>query len=73
MMYTGLWTGDTSKTVDRIHEECNICKQFSNTPSHPLVSMLAAWEPGKIVAVDLKEKNLREFKYIFYGIDVFSI
>ena len=34
--------------------------------------MLAATEPGKIVAVDLKEKNLQGFKYIFYGIDVFS-
>ena len=68
----GLWTTDTAQIVDRIHKECNTCKQFANTPSNPVVSMLAATEPGKIVAVDLKEKNLQGFKYIFYGIDVFK-
>ena len=68
----GLWSKDTAKIVDRIHEECGICKQYSNTPSNPVVSMMAASEPGKIVAVDLKEKKLQDFKYIFYGIDVFS-
>ena len=68
----GLWSKDTAKIVDRIHEECGICKQYSNTPSNPVVSMMAASEPGKIVVVDLKEKKLQDFKYIFYGIDVFS-
>ena len=68
----GLWTKDISKSVDRIHEECGICKQYSNTPSNPVVSMMTASEPGKIVAVDLKEKKLQDYKYIFYGIDVFS-
>ena len=68
----GLWSKDTSKSVDRIHEECGICKQYSNTPSNPVVSMMSASEPGKVVAVDLKEKKLQDYKYIFYGIDVFS-
>ena len=68
----GLWTKDISLCVERIHKECSICKQFANTPSNPVVSMLPATEPGRIVAVDLKEKNIAGFKFIFYGIDVFS-
>ena len=33
----GLWSKDTAKIVDRIHEECGICKPYSNTPSNPVV------------------------------------
>ena len=68
----GMWTKDIVDKVEKIHRECNICKQFANTPSHPVVSMLLATELGKIVVVDLKDKKLEEFKFIFYGIDVFS-
>ena len=58
--------------MDEIYRECGTCKQFPNTPSHPVVNMLPTVEPGHIIAVDLKEKKIGEYKYIFYGIDVFS-
>ena len=67
----GLWLKETSKLVDRIHEECSICKQYSNIPSNPFMSIMSTAEPGKIVAVDLKEMKLQESDYIFYGIEVF--
>ena len=34
--------------------------------------MMSTSEPGRIIAVDLKEKKLQDYNYIVYGIDVFS-
>ena len=50
-----LWYNESSKAVERIHAECGICKQYSDTPSNPVVSMMSTSERGRIIAIDLKK------------------
>ena len=57
----GLWFKESSKAVDRMHTECRICKQYSNTPPSLVVSMMITSEPWRLVAVDLKEKKLQDY------------
>ena len=67
-----LWDKDIRESVKKIYETCITCKQFSNTPPRPVVSLLPAANPAQIIAVDLKDKTVGVFKFIFYGIDVFT-
>ena len=41
--------------VDRVTENCEVCKRSKKTPARPVVSLPLATELNEVVAVDLKE------------------
>ena len=66
----GVWDEECAPHVDKIYTDCNICKQYSRTPSRPVVSLPMASEFNELVAMDLKywKPNL----WILHMVDVFS-
>ena len=67
-----VWSPSVKVCLDKIHEKCKICKQFSQTPPRPVVSLPAACEFNKVITMDLKEVKVKEYKYILHIIDVFT-
>lgn len=41
--------------VDRVTENCELCKQYKKTPARPVVSLPLATDFNEVVATDLKE------------------
>ena len=55
--------------VNKISDECDICKKYRRTPSKPIVSMPMAREFNETVAMDLKEWKKGEI-YFLHLIDM---
>ena len=51
----GGYTKDHLDYVDRVTDNCEVCKRFTKTPAGPVVSLPLATEFNEVVAVDLKE------------------
>lgn len=64
----GGYTKEHLDCVDKIVENCDVCKRYKKTPARPVVSLPLATEFNEVVAVDLKEwkPNL----YFIHLIDV---
>lgn len=65
----GQWSEKFAQTLHSICDNCNVCKQFSRTPSRPVVSLPMATTFNEMVAMDLK---LWRGKLILHMIDMFS-
>ena len=66
----GVWHDELATYVDRIYAECNVCKQFSRTPSRPVVSLPLAYEFNEVVSMDLK--YWRPGLWILHMVDCYS-
>ena len=51
----GGYTKEHLECVDRITDNCSVCKQYKKTPARPVVSLPLATEFNEVVAIDLKE------------------
>ena len=51
----GGYTEEHLKCVDKVTENCEICKRYKKAPARPVVSLPLASEFNEVVAVDLKE------------------
>jgi transposase InsO family protein len=51
----GVYTDEHMAYVDKVSENCELCKQYKKTPARPVVSLPLATEFNEVVAVDLKE------------------
>ena len=51
----GGYTDEHMVCVDKVTENCELCKQYKKTPARPVVSLPLATEFNEVVAVDLKE------------------
>ena len=51
----GGYTKDHLDYVDRVTDNCEVCKRFKKTPARPVVSLPLATEFNEVVAIDLKE------------------
>lgn len=57
----GIWMKDILLSVNKIHKECNISKQFTKTPSSTVVSMIIATELGRLITKkEVGAKNSQE-------------
>ena len=51
----GGYTEEHLKCVDKVTENCEICKRYKKAPARPVVSLPLASEFNEVVAIDLKE------------------
>ena len=51
----GGYTEEHMDLVDKVTDDCSVCKQYKKTPGRPVVSLPLATEFNEVVAVDLKE------------------
>ena len=51
----GGYTEEHLECVDRVTDNCNVCKRYKKTPARPVVSLSLATEFNEAVAMDLKE------------------
>lgn len=51
----GGYTEEHLECVDRVTDNCDVCKRYKKTPARPVVSLPLATEFNEVVAVDLKE------------------
>ena len=51
----GGYTEEHLECVDKVTENCDVCKRYKKTPARPVVSLPLATEFNEVVAVDLKE------------------
>lgn len=68
----GVWTEEKKKVMENIYKCCKICKLFERTPSRPVVKLPITCDFNKVVTVDLKEKKIGKFNYIFHIIDGYT-
>ena len=68
----GVWTAMKKKVMDSIYKCCKICKLFERTPSRPVVKLPITCDFNRVVTVDLKEKKIGKYSYIFHIIDGFT-
>lgn len=60
--------------VDRVTENCELCKQYKKTPARPVVSLPLATDFNEVVATDLKEwKSNVYFLHLVYVATRFSL
>ena len=64
----GGYTKNHLAYVDRLTNNCDVCKRFKKTPTRPVVSLPLATEFKEVVAVDLKE--WRPNVYFLHLVDV---
>ena len=59
--------------LEKVYRMCKPCKQLAPTDSRPVVaSNVSFTEPGPIVSLDFKERKVGKYRYILYGVDVYS-
>ena len=61
----------TKEIVDKVTEECEICRKYKKTPPRPKIAMAKATTANEVISLDLKEFN-SEGKYVLYMVDEFS-
>ena len=64
----GGYTEGHMKCVDKVTENCDVCRRYKKTPARPAVSLPLASEFNEVVAVDLKE--WKPNVYFLHMIDV---
>ena len=67
------WFEDAPAALDKIIGSCKACKLHAPTQPRPIISTgTQATAPGQVVSLDLKERKVGNYKYILYGVDMFS-
>ena len=61
----------TKEAIEKVVEECNICRRFKKTPPRPKIAMSKATTSNKVVSLDLKEFK-KENKHVLYMVYEFS-
>ncbi len=65
----GIWDKKYREELEKIYENCSICKQFAKTPPRPVVALPMAKRFNEVVSMDLKKWNER---WILHLIDLWS-
>ena len=66
----GVWQDKYSNDLEKIENNCVLCKQFTRTPPRPVVGLPMARKFNQVVAMDLK--HWEGGKWILYLIDMWS-
>jgi len=67
------WFAGAPAVLDKIFSLCKACKLHAPTQPRPVVASGShATAPGQVVAIDLKDKKVGPYKFILYGVDMFS-
>ena len=66
----GVWREQCAQDLEKIENNCTLCKQYIRTPSRPVVGFPMAKRFNQVVAMDLKHWG--EGKWILYLIDMWS-
>ena len=73
LLKSAKWDNEaTRQEIRSIYSKCSTCKQFSKTPPRPIVSLPPASEFNEVLTMDLKEVNIKSYKYILHMIDAFT-
>ena len=64
-----VWFGDYQDIIDKIHQQCELCKVYAKTPPRPVVGLLMANQFNEKVSMDLKTWDER---WILHLIDMWS-
>ena len=60
----------TTKIIEDVVDNCDICKRFKKTPPRPKVAMPKATSTNEVISINLKEKRSHG-KHILYICDEF--